>query len=599
MRNRFRTWLNAVGMPEWWAGWQASLKRRFQLFLLVAGLLGICLVLILTPTRPRFEETGSFRLDIGTTLVMGSVQNRQGQPLVGADVAVPTTAGDGMIAETLTEADGRYILALPRTIPEKVEVIIQHNHFEKATIDLNASDLQRLKTGQPVILHPTVLLRELGPAFWIATLIFVGVLILMATGTQHNTLAALMGMASVFFVSYLGRPLREDLFIFDFRSALLYVDWNVIFLIMGMMIVIAVVQETGMFQWLAFTSYRISGGRRWLLLAILMIVTAVTSALLDNITTMLLMTPISVQIALALGINPLAFIMPQVMASNVFGISTLIGTPTNILIGSYARISFSGFLINLTPGALVALGGLVLYSELIYRQELRTVQGSSPQLVEKLAARARITQPEELRKAAWVGAAMLALFLFGERVHLLPSVTALVGATALLAWIKPDIEKMIEAVDWTTLVFFIAIFIVVGAIQEVGLISYIADGIGWLVGGNLVLAMLAVIWLGALLSTVIANIPFTAAMLPVIGYMTATIPGADSKVLFYCLAVGSAMGGNGSLIGASANMVTAGIAERAGYPITYMYFLKKGFPALMVTVGLATIWLLLRFCVMR
>ncbi len=530
---------------------------------------------------------------------MGSVQNHQNQPLVGAEVAVLTTTGDGLIAETLTEADGRYILALPRTIPEKLEVEIQHDHFEKATIDLTASDLQRLKAGQPVILHPTILLRKLDPAFWAATLIFVAVLILMATGAQHNTLAALVGMASVFFVSYLGRPLREDLFIFDFRSALLYVDWNVIFLIMGMMILIAVVEETGIFQWLAFTSYRISGGRRWLLLAILMIVTAITSALLDNVTTMLLMTPISIQIALSLGINPLAFIMPQVMASNVFGISTLIGTPTNILIGSYAGISFSGFVINLTPGVLLALGGLILYSELIYRHELRSVQGPSPQLVEKLAARARITQPEELRKAAWVGAAMLALFLLGERVHLLPSVTALVGATALLAWIKPDIEKMIEAVDWTTLVFFIAIFIVVGAIQEVGVISFIADGIGWLVRGNLVLAMLAVIWLGALLSTVIANIPFTAAMLPVIGYMTATIPGADSKVLFYCLAVGSAMGGNGSLIGASANMVTAGIAERAGYPITYMYFLKKGFPALMLTVGLATIWLLLRFYVMR
>jgi Na+/H+ antiporter NhaD/arsenite permease-like protein len=599
MRNRFRTWLKAVGLPERWGGWRGGMKRRVQLFLLVAALLGICLVLVLTPTRPPIEGTRSFRLDIGTALVMGSVQNRQGQPIEGAEVSVLTTTEDGRIAETLTGADGRYILVLPRTIPEKPAVEIQHDHFEKATINLGASDLERFKIGQPVILHPTILLRQLGTAFWVATLIFVAVLVLMATGTQQNTLAALMGMASIFVVSYLGRPLRDDLFIFDFRSALLYVDWNVIFLIMGMMIVIAVLEETGIFQWLAFTSYQISGGRRWLLLAILMIVTAVTSALLDNVTTMLLMTPISVQIALALGINPLALIMPQVMASNVFGISTLIGTPTNILIGSYARISFSGFVINLTPGVLLALGGLILYSEIIYRQELGSVQGPSPQLVEKLAERARIRQPEALRKAAWVGAAMLALFLFGDRIHLLPSVTALIGATALLAWIKPDIEKMIEAVDWTTLVFFIAIFIVVGAIQEVGLISYIADGIGWLVGGNLVLAMLAVIWLGALLSTVIANIPFTAAMLPVIGYMTATIPGADSKVLFYCLAVGSAMGGNGSLIGASANMVTAGIAERAGYPITYVYFLRKGFPALMLTVGLATIWMLFRFYVMK
>jgi Na+/H+ antiporter NhaD/arsenite permease-like protein len=163
---------------------------------------------------------------------------------------------------------------------------------------------------------------------------------------------------------------------------------------------------------------------------------------------------------------------------------------------------------------------------------------------------------------------MLVLFVLGEQIHLLPAVTALMGATVLLVWIRPDIEEMIEAVDWTTLLFFIALFMVVGAILEVGLISFIADGISRLVGDNLLLAILAITWLSAVLSTVVANIPFTAAMLPVIGYLTATVPGAHTKVLFYCLSVGSAMGGNGSLIGASANMVIAGIAERAGYPIT-------------------------------
>ena len=190
---------------------------------------------------------------------------------------------------------------------------------------------------------------------------------------------------------------------------------------------------------------------------------------------------------------------------------------------------------------------------------------------------------------------MLFLFVFGEQIHLVPSVTAIMGATALMVWIRPNIEEMIEAVDWTTLVFFMSLFIVVGAIQEVGLISYIADGIGKLVGENLTLATLAVIWIGAILSMVIANIPFTAAMLPVIGFLTATIPGADTKVLFYSLSIGSAMGGNGSLIGASANMVTAGISEGAGYPISYSYFLKKGLPAVLITVTLATLWLLIRF----
>jgi len=367
---------------------------------------------------------------------------------------------------------------------------------------------------------------------------------------------------------------------------------------MGMMMFIAVVERTGIFQWLAFAAYRLSGGRIWLLLAVLMLIAGVASAFLDNVTTMLLMTPISVQIALALGLNPLTLLIPEVMASNVIGVSTLVGTPTNILIGSFANISFNDFLTNLTPGVLLAFVGLFLYSLFIYRRDLAGSGQLSPRLVERLESSAQIEEPEHLRKAGWVGGGMLILFVFGEQIHLTPSVTALMGATALLLWIKPDVEAMIDAVDWTTLVFFIALFIVVGAIQEVGVISALAALIGRLVGESLLLAMMAIIWLGAILSTIVANIPFTAAMLPVVGFLSGTVPGADSKVLFYCLSVGSAMGGNGSLIGASANLVTAGIAERAGYPISYGYFLRKGFPALMLTVGLATVWLLIRFWIM-
>jgi Na+/H+ antiporter NhaD/arsenite permease-like protein len=283
------------------------------------------------------------------------------------------------------------------------------------------------------------------------------------------------------------------------------------------------------------------------------------------------------------------------MASNVIGVSTLVGTPTNILIGSYGNITFNGFLQNLTPGVLFAFIGLVAYSAIIYRKDLAEAHETSDALMKKLEERGQITQPDHLKKAGWVGAAMLFLFVFGERVHLLPSVTALIGATALLLWIRPNIEEMIEAVDWTTLVFFMTLFMVVGAIQEVGLISIIAGWIGSAVGDSLLLSMIAVTFLSAILSMVIANIPFTAAMLPVIGFLSATVPGAESKVLFFCLSIGSAMGGNGTLIGASANMVTAGIAEAAGYRISYGYFLRKGFPAVLVTVSLAFIWLLIRF----
>ncbi len=562
---------------------------RFYSLIAFLVLMGALLAL------PR--QTAQGQKALPNSLLTGVVYDRQNQKVDNARVSLFAAGADAPLSQTVTQADGRYALTIPATIPDELTVRIEREHFQPQIIELDTAVAQTLRTGQPVSLPDTILRRQITLSFWIATLIFMGMLLLIAFGKLHNTLAALLGMSVVFAVSYLGRPLSPELFIFDFRGALRYVDWNVIFLIMGMMIIIAVVERTGIFQWLAFAAYRLSRGRIWFLVIILMAITGVASATLDNVTTMLLMTPITVQIALALSINPLALLIPEVLASNVAGISTLIGTPTNILIGSYARLSFNDFLINLTPGVLLAMTGLILYCQFSYRRELLSghMGGISQLLLEKLAERAQITQPDHLKKAGVVGALMLILFVTGERIHLVPAVTALMGATALLVWIRPDIEEMIEAVDWTTLVFFIGLFVVVGAVQEVGLISFIAEGIGRIVGSNLLLAVLVVTWFSALLSTVIANIPFTAAMLPVVGYLTATIPGAQNNVLFYCLSVGSAMGGNGSLIGASANMVTAGIAERAGYPITYAYFFKKGFPALLITVSLATIWLIIRF----
>ena len=538
------------------------------------------------------------RADAQAAVLIGRVLDAQGAPVAQAEVTLRDADGQ-VLASTQTQTSGEFILEVtPAALaPDDLQLAIRRPHFAAYAQSLTENTVRLLRGGAAVMLPVIHVERRIEAAFWLAALTFVIVLALIAAGKLHNTLAALMGVAVVLAVSYLGRPLSESLFIFDFQTALGYVDWNVIFLIMGMMIFIAVVERTGIFQWMAFQAYRLSGGKTWLLVPILMLVTGVASAFLDNVTTMLLMTPVSVQIALALGVNPLALLMPEVMASNVVGISTLIGTPTNILIGSYAGLSFNDFLTHLTPGVVVAFIGLVLYSEWVYRHDLRVTTEESMRefLTARLQERARITEPEHLRKAGVVGGGMLLMFIFGEHIHLVPAVTALIGATALMLWIRPDIDEMIEAVDWTTLVFFMALFIVVGAVQEVGLISYIASGIGHLVGSNLILAMFAVTWLSALLSTVIANIPFTAAMLPVVAYLSATIPGADNNVLFFCLSIGAAMGGNGSLIGASANMVTAGIAERAGYPISYLYFLKKGMPALLLTVGLGMLWLLLRF----
>ena len=570
------------------------MKKALLTLCVFTVLIGIGLIFLDVPHQALAQMSG------GMLLVTGTLHDPQGQPVEGASVVLINPDSQIVYAESISQPNGWYELSMASSdFSPPLIVHIQREHYQANSIEVGDRDLQLLKEGQAVVLADTILKHHISLSFWIAAFIFVAMLVLIALGKLHNTLAALLGAAVIYFVSYLGRPINENFFIFDFHGSLQFVDWNVIFLIMGMMIVIAVVERTGIFQWLAFTAYRLSGGRLWLLVPILMVITGIASAFLDNVTTMLLMTPISVQIALALGVPPLTLLLPEVFSSNVVGISTLVGTPTNILIGSYANISFNDFLTNLTPGVLLAMVGLIIYCELVYRKELRLSSSGkmSEMLLQRLSERAQITEPEHLKKAGVVGAFMLVLFITGENIHLLPAVTALMGATALLIWIRPDIEEMIEAVDWTTLVFFITLFIVVGAIQEVGLVSLIADGISNLIGGNLIAAVIIVTWSSALLSTVIANIPFTAAMLPVIGYLTLTVPGADTKILFYCLSVGAAMGGNGSLIGASANMVTAGIAERAGYPISYLQFFKKGFPALLITVALAMVWLFLRFFV--
>jgi Na+/H+ antiporter NhaD/arsenite permease-like protein len=564
--------------------------RQKICFVVVALLVSILGVSRMGSLRPSLAYAA------GPPALAGRVIDPQGEPVRGAEVAAylnnaeePTVVGE-------SQPDGVFVLDLPDDAIDSLRVEIERSHFKTTTWTAEADQLDQLGQGHTLRLPDITLERRLTLGFWIATLTFVAILLLIALEKLHNTMAALLGVAVVLGTSFVGGAIRPDLFIFDFERAIEYVNFDVIFLVMGMMIVIGVIEETGIFQWLAYQAYRLSGGRAWLLVIILMIITAVASALLDNVTTMLLMTPMTIQIALAVGVNPLSLLMPEVLASNVGGISTLIGTPTNILIGSYAGFTFNDFLVNLTPGVVLSLVALTIYVLVYYRQQLLTRGGElSEALLERLQESGRITQPQKLTKAGIVFAVMLIFFVIGERIHLVPAVTAILGAVAMLMWVTPDIEGMLKVVDWTTLMFFIALFILVGAIQEVGLISFIAAGIKAVVGENLSVALLVLVWAGAILSGVIANIPFTAAMLPVVGFLTRTLPGAGSKVLFYGLSVGSAMGGNSSLIGASANLVTAGIAERAGYPITYKDFIKVGLPAMIVTVIAGTLWLFIRF----
>jgi Na+/H+ antiporter NhaD/arsenite permease-like protein len=536
----------------------------------------------------------------------GRVLDPQGEPVRDAEIVLVINGddradGEGEQANPSTESqpDGAFLLDLPPEVVGDIETLIlniSRPHFQSQDVELESEQIAHLNQGESLRLPNVELARRITAGFWVATLTFVVILVIIALEKLHNTMAALLGVAVVLGTTFVGGAVNPDLFIFDFERALEYVNFDVIFLVMGMMIVIGVIEETGIFQWLAYQSYRLSGGRAWLLVTILMLITSVASALLDNVTTMLLMTPMTIQIAIALGVNPLSLLIPEVLASNIGGISTLIGTPTNILIGSYAGLAFTDFLTKLTPGVLLAQAALTIYVLVRYRKQFLVEGGGlSEKLLNRLRESGRITQPTKLLRSGIIFGVMLFFFIVGESIHLVPAVVAIIGAVAMLLWVAPDIESMLKVVDWTTLMFFISLFIVVGAIQEVGLISIIADAISRLVGGNLTVAILVLVWSAAFLSGIIANIPFTAAMLPVVSFLTRTTPGASSLVLFYALSVGSAMGGNSSLIGASANLVTAGIAEQAGYRITYKEFFKAGMPAMIITVAVGTLWLLIRF----
>jgi len=553
-----------------------------------------CLILLIP--GEAYASPPGVQQDVVEVVIVGRVIDSQGVPVIDAEVLAITDRQPEPLAEAQSQEDGSWVLVFPEISLEELHIIVEHPHFHPQTINLQSSELSALNEDDIYQIDDVTLERRISAGFWVATIVFVGVLLLIAFELLHSTTAALAGVSIIFLTSYIGGAINPDFFIFSFERGLSFIDWDVVFLVMGMMIIIAIVEGTGIFQWLAFQAYRLSRGRTWLLVLILMSITAIASALLDNFTTMLLMTPISLQIGLALGINPLALIIPQVLASNVGGISTLVGTPTNILIGAYAGISFTDFLVNQTVGvvlALVVMGGFVL---LYYRKEYRQQSGGiSPKLYQKLEENARIEDPQGLWKSGVVFALVLIGFVLGERIHLALAVTAIAGATMLLIWLKPDVQHMIKAVDWTTLVFFMALFMIVGAIQEVGLISLAAEGMSRLIGDNLVLGIFVIVFGIGTISTVIANIPLTAAMLPIVRFLTASIPGAQTQVLYYALSMGAAMGGNGTLIGGEANLVTAGITEQTNTPITFKEFIKVGLPVTYLTLTIGFLWLLFHF----
>ena len=404
----------------------------------------------------------------------------------------------------------------------------------------------------------------------------------------------LLGGALLLGISYTIGSFNHNFFVISFDAAMRSIDLNVIFLLMGMMIIVGVTKRTGLFQWMAYKSFQAARGNVFLLVAILSVITAVVSAFLDNVTTMLLIIPVTVEIARTLKIDAMAILMPEVFASNVGGTATLIGDPPNILIGSYAKLSFVDFVHNLTIVCIIALIASSIYMLWWFRKDLgKAVVGNVAETVAKLRAEYRITNKKLLLQSLLMIGITVFLFMIHGVLHMEPSIAALLGASLLLAVSRVNIVEMLEhEVEWPTLIFFAFLFVVVGAAEDTGLIQVLAEWVRNMSQGNLVIAIILTMWVSAIASALVDNIPFTATMLPIVAFLTESIPGAQGGILWWSLALGACLGGNATMIGASANVVTVGLAEKNGYHISFLGYIKIAAIPTLITVIIATLWVI-------
>jgi Na+/H+ antiporter NhaD/arsenite permease-like protein len=414
---------------------------------------------------------------------------------------------------------------------------------------------------------------------------------------MHRTLCAFLGASIILFVTYTLGTWDKSFFIISFDDAMGAIDLNVIFLLMGMMLFVGVMKKTGMFQFMAYKAYALAKGNVFVLSLILQIITAVLSAFLDNVTTMLLVLPVTIEIAVTLKINPLTLLVPEAFASNVGGTATLIGDPPNILIGSYAGLTFGQFVQNLSLVCAICLVVSSLFLVWWNKKEyLKAEVKDVPRTIEFLREQYKITNKKLMIQGLILLGFTILLFALHGFLHMQVSVAALIGSLLLVAVSREDIVELLEKeVEWPTLVFFIGLFMVIAGAEETGLIQIIANLVKDVSGGNLTVAIILVLWVSAIASAFIDNIPFTATMLPIVAFLNQTIPGAESGVLWWSLSLGACLGGNGTMIGASANVVTVGLAEKAGYHISFLDYMKACWWPMMITVTIAMVYLLIAY----
>jgi len=435
-----------------------------------------------------------------------------------------------------------------------------------------------------------------------ALVIFVLAYILIITERIHRTKIAIMG--GVLLVVLRVMPQSEA---FDF------IDFNTIGLLTGMMLLISVIKETGLFSYLAIKIAKKTGGDGWKILLWFSIFTAVASALLDNVTTVLLIAPITILIAEMLDISPFPFLIAEILASNIGGAATLIGDPPNILIGSATDLSFIDFLIHLGPISAAVMIATLFALRVMFRAQIGVERTDQRSVLEGMDETKVIKDGKLLRRSLVVLGVTMAGFMLHDMLHLKPATVALAGGGALLIWSGTDIEKRLEEIEWPTLFFFMGLFVLVGGLEKVGILEALARGVLSL-SGNIVVLSLCILWVSAFASSFLDNIPFVAAMIPLVASIggslfpnTGGLDGAayhlyymkQSLPLWWSLALGACLGGNGTIIGASANVVIAGFSEKTRSPLNFRNYLRYGFPLMLVSIALSSIYILFRYLLFR
>ena len=415
----------------------------------------------------------------------------------------------------------------------------------------------------------------------ISIVVFVAVMALVVSEKIHRALAALLGAVVLLVIG-----------IIDFNAGMESIDFNTLGVLCGMMMFVAIVKESGLFEFVAIKSAKACKGNPWLIMIAFAVITAVFSAFLDNVTTVLLIGPMTIMLCKTLDINPVPFLLVEIMMSNVGGTATLIGDPPNIMIGSEAGLSFAQFIMVNAPIVVVIMVVLLVIFRFMYGRHLSVDEKNRLNIMELSAEDAIIDKALFHKSVVMIVLVAIAFMLHGV-FNLETSVIALTAAAVIILISGRDIEVAIEGIEWGTIGFFLGLFMVVGGMEHTGVIEMLGNAIVDATGGNVVLMMIVILWASAILSSILDNIPFVATMIPIIMVMEAS--GIDVYPLWWALSLGACLGGNGTLVGASANVVLSGIANKEGYNITFMSFAKVAFPLMLVTVALSTIYLLILF----